>query len=141
MTQRTSFFDILSRCLRSQCPVCGRGRLFARWYGVSRFSEFFMPLQACGSCGFCFARQPGYYLGVITPVLPILALASGGFFAGVTYFGFHQELEVVLAWGAFGVGIGSLLFFRTAIAVYIALDHGIDPPGVAKSLHAEEAHE
>jgi hypothetical protein len=53
---------------------------------------------------------------------------TGAIFAGVTYFGFHQELDIVLGWGGVGVGIGFLLFFRTAIAVYVALDHAIDPP-------------
>jgi uncharacterized protein (DUF983 family) len=132
MSDRPSFFAILSRCLRSRCPVCGRGRLFARIKQIKSVAEFFLPLQACDSCGFHFARQPGYYLGVITPLLPILALIAGVVFAGVAYFGFHQELEVVLGWGATGAGIGFLLFFRTAIAIYMALDHAIDPPKGAK---------
>jgi hypothetical protein len=90
--------------------------------------DLFFPLERCNACHFRFGRQPGYYFGVVTPILPILALATGAAFAGIAYFGFHQELKTVLTWGAVGVGIGFLMFFRTAIAVYVALDHAIDPP-------------
>lgn len=128
MNEGVSFFIILSRCLSSKCPVCGRGRLFAKFYLVQGFNEVFIPLKECRICGFRFGRQPGYYFGVVTPTLPILALMMGAIFAGVTYFGFHQEIDSVLLWGGVGVAIGFFLFFRTAIAVYIALDHAIDPP-------------
>jgi hypothetical protein len=68
-------------------------------------------------------------MGVLTPILPILALMTGVFFAGVSYFGFQQEIEAVLKWGGFGIALGFVAFFRPAIAIYIALDHLIDPPG------------
>jgi hypothetical protein len=51
----------------------------------------------------------------------------GIFFAGISYFGFHEEIDGVLAWGGLGIAIGFVAFFRTAIAIYIALDHAIDP--------------
>lgn len=128
MKEGASFFVILSRSLSSQCPVCGRGRLFSRLTRVRRMAELFMPLKQCAACGFSFGRQPGYYLGVVTPILPILALMMGAVFAGVSYFVIHHPLETTLAWGGVGVGFGLVVFFRTAIAVYVALDHAIDPP-------------
>ena len=128
MNEGASFFVILSRTLSSKCPACGRGRLFSKLSRPQRFADLFLPLKRCEACGFRFGRQPGYYFGVITPVLPILSLMMGATLAGVTYFGFHQEIEIVFTWGAAGVGIGFLIFFRTAIAVYVALDHAIDPP-------------
>lgn len=128
MKESISFFVILYRVLSSKCPVCGKGRLFAKFYKLQRFSELLLPLKTCDACSFGFARQPGYYFGVVTPVLPLLALTVGFFFAGIAYFAFHQERDAVLTWGGVGVATGLLLFFRTAIGVYIALDHTIDPP-------------
>lgn len=128
MNGDASFFVILSRSLSSKCPVCGQGRLFSKLSRLQQLSDLFLPLKQCEICSFRFGRQPGYYLGVVTPILPFLSLMTGAIFAGTTYFGFHQDLETVLTWGAVGVGIGFLLLFRTAIAVYVALDHAIDPP-------------
>lgn len=87
-----------------------------------------MPLERCRVCDFLFGRQPGYYFGVVTPILPLLALATGMVFSGISYFGFHQERDTALEWGVVGLILGFILFFRTAIAVYVALDHTIDPP-------------
>lgn len=99
--------------------MCGQGRLF----------ELFLPPDRCEVCRFQFARQPGYYFGVLTPILPILSLMTGIFFAGVSYFGFHEAIDSVLVSGGVGIAVGFGAFFRTAIAIYIALDHAIDPPG------------
>jgi uncharacterized protein (DUF983 family) len=120
---------VFSRCLRSRCPVCGEGRLFAELSRLRRVRDFFLPLDHCEKCQFQFARQPGYYMGVLTPILPLLALICGVIFAGLSYFGFGQEVDTVLVWGAFGIAFGLVVFFRAAIAIYIALDHMIDPPG------------
>lgn len=128
MSNDPSFGEIFSLCLHSKCPVCGRGRLFSKMTSLRGARDLFLPLEHCEVCHFRFGRQPGYYLGVITPILPILALVTGAIFSGITYFGFHQEIETVLAWGAVGVGIGFAGFFRTAVAVYVAIDHAIDPP-------------
>ncbi len=108
--------------------MCGQGRLFARLDRIQRFTELFIPLEACTACSFRFSREPGYYFGVVTPVLPILALMTGVFFAGVAHFAFHREIDTVLSAGFVGVFIGFFLFFRTSIAVYVAFDHAVDPP-------------
>lgn len=126
--QRATFGEIFFRCLRSKCPVCGRGKLFEKITNLSQMRDLFLPLTSCTVCFFRFGRQPGYYFGVVTPILPLLSLAVGLVFAGTAHFGFHRELESVLTWGGVGLGIGILLFFRTSIAIYVALDHAIDPP-------------
>jgi uncharacterized protein (DUF983 family) len=128
MNESPSFFIILSRALSSKCPVCGQGQLFAKLHQIQNSTHFFIPLEVCNNCKFQFGRQPGYYFGVITPILPILALATGAFSAGIIYFVFKQKVETVLRWAGAGTLVGFLLFFRTAVAIYIALDHAIDPP-------------
>ena len=129
MSGGVSFPTLLSRTLRSRCPACGQGRLFCPFLRAEKIADLFFPAGPCDVCAFRFKRQPGYYFGVITPILPILSLLSGGGFAGMAYFGFHRDLDNILFWGGVGVVSGFLLFFRTAIAVYISLDHAVDPPG------------
>jgi hypothetical protein len=128
MNHRPSFLNILFRTLTSKCPVCGEGKLFSKLNDVQSGTDLFIPLKNCNRCQFQFARQSGYYFGVVTPVLPILALFTGAFFAGTSYFGFHTEAEDALYWGGAGIIVGVFLFFRPAIALYIAIDHAIDPP-------------
>jgi hypothetical protein len=90
--------------------------------------ELLLPLEECGSCRFKYSREPGYYFGVVTPVLPILSLMTGALFAATAFFLIRTDLDGVLAAGAFGIAVGFAGFFRTAIALYIALDHAIAPP-------------
>ncbi len=90
--------------------------------------DVFFPLDSCSACRFRFAREPGYYSGVLMPVLPILALATGLFSAGIFYFFFQATVEELLRIGVAGTFTGLALFCRTAIAIFIALDHLIDPP-------------
>lgn len=123
-----SFGEILSRCLHSKCPVCGTGRLFAKLTRLGSLRDFFLPLEECEFCHFHFARQPGYYLGVVTPILPILALAVGAIFAVFAYLVFDLDLNTILSWGSVGLGIGFILLFRTAVAIYVSIDHAVDPP-------------
>ena len=127
--EQRDFFQILSLCLRSRCPVCAQGHLFVPFMSLDNFSHFFLPPKHCDSCHFQFARGSGYFLGVITPTLPILSLGVGILFAAVSYFFFHLPVNEVLIWGLVGVSLGCVFLFRTSIAIYVALDHAIDPPG------------
>jgi hypothetical protein len=79
-------------------------------------------------CRFRFYREPGYYFGVVTPILPMLALGFAVVMAAIAYIGFHADLRSVIFVGGVSASIGLILFFRTAIAIYIAVDHAIDPP-------------
>jgi len=132
MKRPRGFADLLSLCLCSRCPVCGTGRLFQSYLAVRRFRELFLPLEHCDYCSFCFAREPGYYFGVLTPTLSILALCLGAAFAGICYFLMRLELTSVLVSGVVGTLIGLVIFFRTSVAVFIAFDHTIDPPSQNK---------
>jgi len=123
-----TFAELLSRCLRSRCPVCGKGRLFASLFGVGRFRNIFIPLEACEHCQFRFSREPGYYFGCFTPILQILSVWCGAIVAAVSYFVFHADVESVVVAALFGIMGGFLLFFRTSIAMFIAIDHAINPP-------------
>jgi len=129
MNDQKSYFDILTLCLRSRCPVCRQGDLFLPFSRARSFSELILPPKNCNQCGFQFNREPGYYVGVITPTLPILSLATGLVFVIVTYLFFRPEDPYDLApIGGLGVAVGFILFWRTSIAIFISFDHAICPP-------------
>jgi uncharacterized protein (DUF983 family) len=125
---RKGFADLLFLCLRSRCPVCERGRLFTPLARCRSARALCLPPVRCEVCGFQFGREPGYYFGVLTPVLPILALGTGVFFAGVAFLLFHCDPADALLWGAAGLLFGLAFFMRAAIGVFVAIDHAIDPP-------------
>lgn len=129
MSSSKSFFQILSLCLRSICPVCGQGRLFVSIFKLRSVTDFFLPPHHCQSCGFQFRREAGYYFGVLTPLLPLFSLATGLCFVLAYYLTVRPEdpYQLLLP-GALGTACGFIFFFRSAIAIYISLDHAIDPP-------------
>lgn len=122
------FFDILGRTLRSKCPVCGLGHLFTPYFRVHSMGEAFMPSRSCDHCGFRFCREPGYFFGVLAPTLPILALGMGAASAWFALLMVGADISVILAAGAMGLGLGFFAFFRSALAIYVAFDHAVDPP-------------
>jgi len=135
MNKEKPFLDILSLCLRSRCPVCGQGDLFTPITKIRSIVHLCVPPERCNHCSFQFSREPGYYFGVLTPLLPIFSLATGLVFIGIYYFALHpEEASQLLLPGAIGTAIGFVLFFRPAIAIYISLDHAIDPPAKRSSL-------
>lgn len=123
-----SFPELLSLCLRSTCPVCARGRLFVSRARARSPREHFLPARRCDSCGFEFTREPGYFLGAITPVLQLLALGFAAAVGGLSYAFAGARLPEVLYVGAAAAALGLLVFSRTAVAVFIAIDHALDPP-------------
>jgi len=129
MTTERSFFEILSLCLRSRCPVCAKGHLFRPFHQIGSLANLCMPPDKCDCCGFRFRREPGYYFGVLTPVLPMLSLATGLVFVIASYlWGRPTNATELLPAGAIGTAIGFVFCFRPAIAIFISFDHAIDPP-------------
>lgn len=126
---RSGFFDVLLLCLRSTCPVCAQGRLYKPFLRVRGSSDFFLPVERCAGCGFRFRREPGYYFGVVTPVLPILAVGNAIGFALGAYLVRGPDRDAILSAASIGLLSGLILLFRSAVAIYIAIDHSIDPPG------------
>ena len=71
----------LWRGLRTRCPHCGEGRLFAGW----------ADLERCSVCGLVFVRHPGdtWAFTIIGDRLPIAAMIV------VIYFGVMRSHPVV----------------------------------------------
>jgi hypothetical protein len=69
---------------------------------------------------------------VLTPVLPLLALVAGAACAGLYYWVAQPEniLELLIP-GGVGVALGFVIFFRPALAIYVRIDHAVDPANQA----------
>ncbi len=109
----------LRRGLALRCPRCGRGPLF---------DGPFRMRARCPACGLAFEREAGYFVGAIYinyGVTVLLALA--GYFALERWLAPSVGWQVAL-WGAFAV-LFPLWSFRYSKAVWLALDHLVDPDG------------
>ena len=51
-----TIFQTLARCLRLQCPVCGRDSIVRRPFNLK---------HRCGACGAVFKREEGFFVGAI----------------------------------------------------------------------------
>jgi len=122
-----SFFDLLFLCLQSKCPVCAEGKLFARFWSFKSDGPIFLPLEYCSVCGFKFNREPGYLSGCFFPILPIIALFVAALFAATAYFILKLDPDEIVVATLLGAVVGFIIFFRTAIAIFIAIDHAIHP--------------
>jgi len=108
---------VLARGLKLRCPRCGRGRLFE--------GPFRMPLR-CAQCGLVYEREQGYFLGAIYVNYGItVTLALAGYFALDAWLAPAVEWQLAL-WAPFTVAF-PLWFFRYSKALWLSLDHVVDP--------------
>ena len=110
----------LRRALRLRCPRCGDGALFA---GPFRMAG------RCPACGLVFEREAGYFIGAIyinygltVGPRPGRVLSARGVAGPVTRAGRSA------VWGTFTV-LFPLWSFRYSKALWLALDHLVDPAG------------
>ena len=119
--------NFLWRALRLKCPVCGRSPLFVPWWRTRSVMDWFTPLDGCPRCGFPIEREPGYFLFS-------LWVLNFGFVVSValiTYIFLEYYCDVstpllLIATGLPAPFVG-VLIARHAKALFIALDHFIDP--------------
>ena len=89
--------------------------------------DWFTPLDGCPRCGYQYERETGYFLmatwavnyGVVAGIGLVAALI-------VDYF-YHPALWKLICVMAIPCPIFAFLFARHAKALYLALDHYIDP--------------
>ena len=105
----------LARCLKLQCPVCGRASLVQRPFNVK---------HRCDVCGALFKREEGFFVGAI-----MANVAATEMFILVTYFVLllarfgDQTLLTIL----FVMAVGfPLAFYHHAWAFWLGIDHLIE---------------
>jgi hypothetical protein len=86
----------------------------------------------CPVCGLVFEREAGYFIGAIyiNYGLTVL-LALGGYFALEAWLAPSPGWQVAV-WGAFAVAF-PLWSFRYSKALWLALDHLVDPTDAGES--------
>ena len=129
MKPNFTFIDRLFLCLQAKCTVCAKGHLFKSLWSINSFREICIPVRKCENCGFHFERDSGYYFGCVFPILPSLSIFPSAVFAAISYFYLAMEPNEVAMSTALGAIFGFIVFFRLAVALYIALDHSIRASG------------
>ena len=117
------------RAMRLRCPVCGQSPIFVPWHSLRRLRDWFVPLDGCPRCGYPYEREPGYWL------LSIWAINYGfGSLMGIAIYGvletfFVLPLPELLFWVIAPVVVFNFFFARHSKALFLAIDHYIDPHG------------
>lgn len=115
------------RALRLRCPVCGVSPLFPSARSVRSLHDWLTPLEGCPRCRYRYERESGYFLlatwAINYIVVGGLALAVWLLVATLTTLSLTSTLLVLLI----PMPLLSLLLVRHAKALWLALDHFIDP--------------
>ncbi len=123
-------FAYLGRAALLRCPVCGTRPIFLPVRRVRSFDDWFSPLDGCPRCGYPYEREAGYFL------LAIFGFNFGfAVFVGIAVFVylavFHDLAEIttwqLIAATVLPIPLVNLLVARHAKALFIALDHFVDP--------------
>ena len=117
-----TIFATLTRCLKLQCPVCGRASIVQRPFNLK---------HRCEACDAVFKREEGFFVGAImanvvaTELFILLVYLACLLFTRVG----DQTLLTIL----FVVGIGfPLAFYHHAWALWLGMDHLIEGLPVGK---------
>lgn len=123
-------FRYLARAMRLRCPVCGDRPIFIPATRVRRVSDWLQPLDGCPRCGYPYEREPGYFLlaifgfnlgfAVFVGLTAFISLALAGDIVEMPY---GQLLAITVL----PIPVINILIARHAKALFIALDHFVDP--------------
>ena len=107
----------LRRAARLRCPRCGRAPLFRGWFAMNAL---------CAVCDLRFERAQGYWIGAIYVNYGVTTLiAMVGFFTLWAWTDLSMAAQLAI-WLPFCV-IFPLWFFRYRRAVWLAVEHGVNP--------------
>jgi len=119
-----AIFLTLWRCMKLQCPACGRAAIFARPFNVK---------AGCTGCGVIFKREEGFFVGAI--MANVVATESWiliVYFACLLLTNFGDQTTLTIL---FLVGVTfPLLFYHHSWSLWLGLDHLIEglPEGVTR---------
>ena len=105
----------LARCLKLQCPVCGRSSLIQRPFNIK---------HRCDVCGALFKREEGFFVGAIMAnVVATEVFILGTYFVLLMARFSDQALLTIL----FVMAVGfPLAFYQHAWALWLGMDHLIE---------------
>lgn len=114
---RPSIVDVVWRCVRLRCPVCGRSSIVARPFNIRHY---------CASCRALFKREDGFFVGaiavsVVTTEVMILFI----YVLCLWLLGVEQEELMLNILFAVAV-VFPLAFYHHGWSVWLAFDHLIE---------------
>jgi len=112
---RQTIVATMRRCLRLQCPVCGRDSIVKRPFHLK---------HRCGACGAVFKREEGFFVGAIMAnVVATEVFILVVYLAGLMFTFSDSTILTIL----FVIAIGfPLAFYHHAWALWLGIDHLIE---------------
>lgn len=111
-----TILQTLGRCLKLQCPGCGRALIVERPFNLK---------HKCSACGVIFKREEGFFVGAImanvvaTEVFILLA-----YFACLLFTNLGDRTMLTIL---FAIGVTfPLAFYHHAWALWLGMDHLIE---------------
>jgi len=106
----------MGRCLRLQCPVCGRDSIVRRPFHLK---------HRCEACGAVFKREEGFFVGAIMAnVVATEVFILVVYLAGLMLTTFSDSTILTIL---FVIAIGfPLAFYHHAWALWLGMDHLIE---------------
>ena len=106
----------LWRCLKLQCPVCGRASIVERPFNLK---------HTCSACGVIFKREEGFFVGAIMAnVVATEAFILLAYFACLLLTNFSDNVVLTIL---FVVGVSfPLAFYHHSWALWLGMDHLIE---------------
>lgn len=114
---KPSLTQLLLRGLLLKCPTCGKGKLFAGWFIMSK---------ECSECGRQHERAPGFFLGSIYFNYGVTAVIVTGMY-GILRFALKMPPTTCLISTGLVCFIFPTWFFRYARALWVSFDELWDP--------------
>ena len=107
-------FRMLVRGLFRRCPRCGGGKVFKNWLTMQ---------PRCPTCGMCFEREEGFFLGAFVVNFGVMLISLAAFIAVGVAVTLPDPDPVKLAAGGIVVGIlVPILFYPMSRTFWSAID-------------------
>lgn len=110
-----------------RCPVCGKSHIFLPILKTRSLRDWFTPLDGCPRCGYAYEREPGYFLASTW----IINYGAGSILGIIIYLIldtlYRPDILPLLTAVLTPIVLFNLLFARHSKALFIAIDHLLDP--------------
>jgi uncharacterized protein (DUF983 family) len=113
-----------------RCPSCGVSPMFRPLLKSRTLDQWLTPLKGCPKCRYDYEREPGYFLPATWMVHCFSVLGLGTTLMILAEWFWDLSSLALVAVACIPSLLFSFLFARHSKAIYLALDHWIDPPVV-----------
>ena len=112
-----TFFELLRRGIILRCPVCGKGKLFRRAFGMHK---------QCPECHFPYEREEGYFTSAIAIDLVVSELIVT---AVVLPLAANPGIPIIttLLWCIPLAALLPIIFYRHSRSLWMSMDHFLHP--------------